>query len=66
MKHILFSGLFVHQLKGKDLCPLSHGLGLQTKSSGSKRSLPSARMLVAEKTSPASTTSGNSLVSGVC
>ena len=36
------SGLFVHQLKGTDLCPLSHGLCLQTKSSGGKTSLVKA------------------------
>lgn len=60
LKHILCSVLFAHQLKDTDLCPLSHGLGLQTKSSGSKRFMPSASMLVAEKTSPAPITSGNS------
>ena len=66
-KHILCSVLLnAHQLKGTDLYLLSHGLGLQTKSSGSKRFMPSASMLVAEKTSPAPITSGNSLVSGVC
>ena len=36
------SGLFAHQLKGTDLCPLSHGLCLQTKSSGGKTSLVKA------------------------